>query len=607
MFTKLVNPLLYRVVSILFIVIVSASYSAFSQSSLPVKDYTVGNRFVYSYLSTNGGSRPDIIEETVIKDTVIGNRLYGVVSSQYLQKDWFIGRYYVRSNDTAVYQYFLAEKSEKMIYRIGQYCANSLGASWFYADHICDTSPLANSLESKYSYYQYVNSFTDGQGQRFDAYNQGTIRYVKPFGIVNYWSKSCRPEYTTGHATRPEPGRYYQVCNSSTIELIGGSVNGKSIGDTIGTFLVSWLSPGSSVYGQNCRIGLQCVEKQTGLSASRYGVTDVSCSLTLDTALVQITEIQTKRGNKPDSLSYANGKLTLYCTFTYSPQSDTLRGFIIIQSKAVSETSLTLLADNVRTMPEREITTATSSLGLRKAPISFYIGKRTARDSCSYGQEVRLSFGLFNEDLATLALLPANLSCRIMIDTTSIDSIEVLLPIGEQRVTASRIKTNQNVRELEYTLPLQPSPTKMGVLRFRSKAFDPAVNIISIVGINPPPGFEYPWNYDQRLQQIGLTKVVAKSDVIDALKRGQNVINYIAPNPSTDNFTIRYAMGSSVERITVELLNSLGIHVRSFTLPQSTYGISDFTVNVGDLSPGMYLLTVRSNANIETQRVLISR
>jgi hypothetical protein len=164
-------------------------------------------------------------------------------------------------------------------------------------------------------------------------------------------------------------------------------------------------------------------------------------------------------------------------------------------------------------------------------------------------------------------------------------------------------------KKVEYVfsrLSGQLYPFTTGRLLFRSKSLQARENVLSIFTSNTATGIDYiPASIT--LKQEGVAAFGFQPDFVTQLEQGQNFVKHLAPNPAVDVLTVRYAMGASAENVQLELVNMLGIVMKSVNLADYTYGVHDIAVNVADIEPGIYLLRVRSNGNVEAQKVLIAR
>jgi hypothetical protein len=182
-----------------------------AQSLLPVKDYSVGSQYVYQ-------DRGQIMEEVVLRDTMILGERYGVVQS-------FGAIRFMRSTDTDIYEYIPIRKRDTVLYHYGQSCASPANMYWLYIPDFCSLSGTSpNSIQyAKYQFRFYA--------QGIDTYNGEFIEYEKPFGLVSYSAKECHPVYSPGHTTRPPQyagGGWYQSCSGNEkIKLLSATLKGK--------------------------------------------------------------------------------------------------------------------------------------------------------------------------------------------------------------------------------------------------------------------------------------------------------------------------------------------------------------------------------------------
>jgi hypothetical protein len=324
--------------------------------------------------------------------------------------------------------------------------------------------------------------------------------------------------------------------------------------------------------------------------------------LTLDTALVDIVSMKTAKGNRPDSVTYKDGKALLYCSFSVAPETIDI-GYIDIKSKSLIDTTLSLSVENYAIVPAPiYAVTSTLNLSLQKLKLTFNI---TSASSASYGEQRTIPFGMQSTFTSSILLPP--LSYTISLDTLGLDSIEILAANTDTRIVPDKVTAVQGKIEYVFSPPVVPSyPFVLGRLRFRSKSLKERENLISVFSSDRAIGIDY-ISSSIVFRQTGLTTLSLKPDFVKQLEQGQNFVKHLAPNPAADVLTVRYAMGASAENVQLELVNMLGIVMKSVNLADYTYGIHDIAVNVADIEPGIYLLRVRSNSNVEAQKVLIAR
>lgn len=718
---------LCRFVSTILVVVFVGWATVHAQESLPVKDYSVGNQFVYS-VGTG------IAIENIIADTLINGNRYGIAESNYGGN---IQRYYMRSTDAATFQYDTTSKRESMVYSFGEWCVSSLGMSWMSDGlvSVCGyNSSISNPMMLLYGNPNYNSSNASG----------GYARYIKPYGITEFGTQYCHLVYSQGYgASRPAEYRgagWYTVCSPRySARLISGVIRGKVIdanGET-SAFFLRWSAANSLVtYGQTQRITLQLTNALYGVPANRFGITSARCKLTLDTALVDIVSMKTAKGNRPDSVTYKDGKALLYCSFSVTPEVIDI-GYIDVKSKSPIDTTLALSVENYAIVPAPiyamtstlnlslkkpdaahlrwvssnpvlnfnqtqrvffkcsgvssgrsifsydipavycklsldtsfvrvvnmqtakgnrfdsvsysgrnmvmyctfatdsikteigfidilsrspidtvislvvenpdirstlvSVTTSVFSLSLQKLTLNFNI---TSASSASYGEQRTIPFGMQSAFTSSILTPP---SYTISLDTLGLDSIEILAANSNTRIVPNKVTAMQGKVEYVFSPPVVPSyPFVLGRLRFRSKSLKERENLISVFSSDRTLGIDYiPASI--ALKQTGLATLNLKPDFVTQLEQGQNFVKHLAPNPAVDVLTVRYAMGASAENVQLELVNMLGIIMKSVNLADYAYGIHDIAVNVADIEPGIYFLRVRSNSNVEAQKVLIAR
>ncbi len=300
--------------------------------------------------------------------------------------------------------------------------------------------------------------------------------------------------------------------------------------------------------------------------------------------------------------------MLLNCTFTTTNDNSNV-GYIDIRHKApLFESDVVFSVENPMLNPTSSVITSSLTLSLKKSDLPFVIGSANSSGWgwVTYGQEKSLLFGLKLPQTSQqlLPLFPARISCKISLDTTGLENIQVLMPTSEERLTPDSVTVSGSIMNLHCTFPM--SVSSIGRVRFRSKSLVQRDNAFSIIGKSAPPGFrDIPSQFTFR--QTGVSGLELDSNQLVQLEQGQNIINYIAPNPAADNLIIQYIVATPAENITVELMNTLGATVLSAALPKQSYGIYDLPLDLKGIPAGMYLLRVRSNTNTETHRVMISR
>ncbi len=583
--------------TILVVLFLSSFYAAHAQESLPVKDYSVGNQFVYSV-----GSGSAV--ENVVADTLINGVRYGIVESSYNNSYYnTISKYFMRSTESAIYQYDTATKRESLVYSYGDGCISSLGMSWINGG-LVSVCGFDAALSSPMIIYYGNPSF------QASTNSGGYARYLKPYGIIAYGNQYCHLEYSQGHTTRPveySGAGWYTVCYPSSAQLISGIVRGKSINlnGEPDSFFLRWTASNSIVgFRQTQRLSLKLTNALYGVPANRFGKTSARCSFTVDTSLVDIVGMKTAKGNQPDSIKYINGKALLYCSFSIAPESTDI-GYIDITSKATKDTTLSLAVENYAIIPTPMYAmTSTLNLSLQKLKMNFYVSNFTPSVSVGFSKRFTISFGM--QSIFTPSVMPPP-SYTLSLDTTGLDSIEIVAANSEAPLVPDKVTYSGGKTEYLFLRPaVQSYPFAAGRLRFRSKSLQARENAISIFTNNTATGIEYiPASIT--LKQTGVAAFGFQPDFVSQLEQGKNLVKHLAPNPATDVLTIRYAMGNSAENVQLELVSTLGTVQKSVTLSKYDYGVHDIVMDVSDIAPGIYLLRVRSNGNVETQKVLIGR
>ena len=222
----------------------------------------------------------------------------------------------------------------------------------------------------------------------------------------------------------------------------------------------------------------------------------------------------------------------------------------------------------------------------------------SALKTVAFGEQTGFSLSLpYSERLLTQ--LPEQLILQISLDTNDIKALEIR-QFGKPS-PVQRIVTTGSTVTLATTLS-----KSLGSISFRSKSLQSREQQISMRLSSTAANLIFP-EITCFIRHQGLSAYNLSQDTQSKVAAGQNIIQHIAPNPSSDNVSIRYAMGASAEIISVEIVNALGIPVKSLSLPSYTYGVHDLAIDISDLTQGIYFLKVQSNSNIEMRKIMVGR
>lgn len=222
----------------------------------------------------------------------------------------------------------------------------------------------------------------------------------------------------------------------------------------------------------------------------------------------------------------------------------------------------------------------------------------SALKTVAFGEQTGFSLSLpYSERLLTQ--LPEQLILQISLDTNDIEALEIR-QFGKPS-PVQRIVTTGSTVTLATTLS-----KSLGSISFRSKSLQPREQQISMRLSSTAANLIFP-EITCLIRHQGLSAYNLSQDAQSKVAAGQNIIQHIAPNPSSDNVSIRYAMGASAEIISVEIVNALGVPVKSLSLPSYTYGVHDLAIDISDLTQGIYFLKVQSNSNIEMRKIMVGR
>lgn len=235
-----------------------------------------------------------------------------------------------------------------------------------------------------------------------------------------------------------------------------------------------------------------------------------------------------------------------------------------------------------------------------KITLAVIIDNNSAVKTVAFGKQTGFSLSLpYSERL--LSQLPEQLLLQISLDTNDIESLEIRQSSTNQISPIQRITTTGSTVTLATTLS-----KNLGIISFRSKSLQPREQQISIRLSSTAANLIFP-ETTCLIRHQGLSAYNLSQDAQSKVADGQNIIQHIAPNPSSDNVSVRYAMGASAEVISVEIVNALGIPVKSLSLPSYRYGVHDIAIDISDLTQGIYFLKVQSNSNVEMRKIIVGR
>lgn len=611
-----------RVIVILFFLVTFLPCGkVLSQQALPIKDFSVGNRFVY--LHNNG-----LIEESVIGDTTIGTKRYGKV--QIKAGTTIIGQpLFMRATDSALYQYLLSTNSEILLYRLGQRCTNTLLPWTSNVSSFCDANPRYSNNNNTLTYVEVANAINNsGLSFNGDAtYQRHTTIVTKPFGLVLDSTTSCQifgsRVDVPCHTTRPDPGcqpvviSSYKICTPAfTTVLLRSVVQGVEANmiDT-GPYNVSLGFSRTVYYPESFRLQFLCTHSVTQRPAANYGIPSLSCRIPIDTNLVQILQVQTLNGSRPDSVTFSGNNAILHCTFSTKNDDSS---FILLKPKAFTKDTNIHIAIERPVIPLSLISPInfvpiSNRIALKRGSMALFVDGLDAQASIrnnvvEYGQEHSLEFAPMWLGALTRSLLPDSLSFMLSIDTTGLENIGFFEAATLRRIKEDSVGIRGNIKTFFCTAPTPPTFQKIGMVRFRSKAIFATQNTISILGTKSPPGFIFRTDYNlpNIFRQLGLLRQLPR-DVALALNSGNNVIQSIAPNPARDELNVAYITSRPTESIGLELINTLGVVAFSIELPKHDVGRFEFPIAIHGLPNGMYFLRIRTNSSIETRPIIVSQ
>ncbi|MCU0424140.1 MAG: T9SS type A sorting domain-containing protein [Candidatus Kapabacteria bacterium] len=592
----------------------------FAQQSLPIKDFSVGNVFVYLHNKA-------LVEESVIGDTIIRNIRYGKVQVK-VDSVTMAQSYFMRSDDSALYQYQPLLNQETVLHRFGQNCTGPL-LPWASILPFCDSTFRLSGDNNIATYIEGAIAINNTPALPFNGdpgYQRRTAIINKPFGLLLDSSTNCQifggRIDVPCHTTRPDPGCQpvviysNKICTPSVVTaLLRGTVRGVQF--TIippGVYNVTLGASVSTYYPSLFRLQFLCYHSTTNIPIANYGIKAVRCNVPIDTSLVEIVEVKTVNGNRPDSITFANNKAILHCTFSTGNDSNNI---IILRPKAFTRDI------NVRFDVEQPIISSSfpNTASFASVPTIISINRRsiemsvqgleptaiTRNDEVKYGNIHSLDFSLYWATIPTRSLLPDSLSFVFALDTTGLENIHFLEANSSRRIREDSVRIRGNIKSFYCTAPTSEPFQNIGKVHFRSISLFATQNTVSILGTKNPPGFVFRTSYNvpNVFRQLGLLRQLP-STISKRLLEGGNVVEGIYPNPARDNLTVRYLIARPTETISVELINTLGVSVLALELPSYYIGRYELPIDVHSVPNGMHFVKIRSNTSVETIPILVA-
>jgi hypothetical protein len=607
-----------------------------AQPVLPVKDFSVGNMFVYLYGSA-------IVEERILSDTAIGSVRYAVVQTRFFNGGVIQSneQYFMRSNDTAIYQYLPSVRRDTMLYRFGQRCSGS-SLPWAITENNCSATLATVSTSATYQERAYAvnNSGIFGSDPRVTntidpLYAKKTVYYAKPFGIVRDSSISCEIGTSASEVIcriSSPPGCVPRLqfflslrCQKQTgIRLLRAVIRGEEFLPNPLVYTTSWVlyqTENSTNYSSlrylndSLKIQLLCKNAETGVPAFSEGIKQLRCVIPIDTSLVRVSDIQTTNGPKPDSVSFANGKLILYCTFsTDRPANE----YITLRPKALTKDSTLFVSFDASPVQDTNFrvgavfrSTFMSVSLLRKVLRLTYAYRRER--SLFYGQTGEWEFGLYknpydNKTFISDLGLPPQTTISCTLDTTGVDAIQIVNSATGSIITPQTTRSFGMRTEFIFSVPTTLLISSNARLRLRSTSLRSSTATISFSVVDPPAGFQSldPYSFVYEIKHLGLGKGVPDS-IAKTLFQGKTIVHAISPNPTSDDFVLQIFSKALTATTYIDMVNTLGATIFSASIPARDAYITETQINSSTWSPGIYLVRVRTDSDVSTSRVFITR
>ncbi len=446
--------------------------SLWSQSRLPMKNLTVGNKFVYLASPKTGGQF--LFYEQVVRDTSISGKRYGIIFNSYDNTTQI-----ERSDDSTIFVYDVLAKTESIYHCLKGGC---VFPAWYFFEGAVRLNLYSNQNDSltrvstfQANYPVFISTFI--------------VQYTKPLGIseIQYHSRYTYTPNPSPFNRNPQP--ITSEISKSAI-LRGALIQNQVIGDTStrAVFDIKLINSQKLTYGRvvEIPIRLQVFPSYGNLRPIQH----LYCRIDVDTTLVEIASLSPIYANRPDSVKSKNGVLSLYCNFNFSSSDPILDiGSLGLRSKILNDSTTTISITEISTIPQYSV--RSTSITVSIAPRTIGVGLKLQSNSLGFGKTFLAPLVLqdYENNSALGVIKDKLLNIRSFQFTITVDSSQLGMPTVFSSVTtntillpiATRLLTNGMI-QLEYEILTESiSDGVIGYLSLRSKA---SVNQQSVIQCN---------------------------------------------------------------------------------------------------------------------------
>ena len=567
-----------------------------------MKDLTVGNRFVY--YGYNGSTTSTVaFYEEVIDETYINGFTYGVVFNSFSQSVR-----YERSDSNKLYEFYPNTNSEGVTHCFQMACSMN---AWAYFPATTFSPRFMNSLhENEYSLYE--ESIIPPVRKTL------SIGYKKPFGInfistSTYIGSYVNPNQCSRCGYYTEPYFY-----GSGASLVGAVIQGRVIGDTTfhASLKVNFDTVAAIPYGKTLFVPLLLSALPAFVQIPK--VDSIKCRIDIDTNALEVVSIRNSTSRVPGNIvlkadsigTNQNNTTSYFLTFpiTSKISPNYVLSFFELRSKSQQATTSTLRISNVVSFPQNKIessaatiylTTRTIALGVQNIALPF--GKKQEIPVFVYDHNGASPVGIVSDQLLNLQMLNFTTS----VDTTLID-LPVFYTNTKKEIAPHSVETFLGRFLMTFQVPANNLQNgQIGVILTSSKSLKNTSTSIEFLGTISSVGYQFTLNRSVIiLQPVPANTTPLTPEVITKAEQGKNAIQYLAPNPATDNVRIRYVV-AKLGIIEVLLFDNTGRPVYISEPGQTEKGIYEIVVPLQQLSNGTYTVHIRSEGGIEIRQLVV--
>ncbi len=446
--------------------------SVFAQNPLPMKDLTVGNRFIYLVSGSPLGKF--LFYEEVQRDTIIRGLKYGIVFNSFDK-----GSRLERSNDSTIVVYNTQSQKEEIVHCMKGGCHI---APWLIFGGI-ENSNLYNTIgdsAARVGKIEGADYVPPALPVGFSASQTILLfDYVKPFGVKNI---TYAYRYSSNPRSSPfnrHPVPVYIMIDNS-VEIVGALIQGQVFGDTTShdKYMLSLTMLSALQFGQVSEIPLR-LSAVPGFG-NLEAVTLASCRIEIDTNLLELIAVRANDSSaggaiQPDSIQKIGNRMAIFCSIRLpSLPLDGNISFLRVRSCAIKDTTTSISINSISSVPAYPI--PATSAQIRFIPRLLSI--RTDALFLTFGVEktsaISLTQGQSNKEVTDVFPLRGlqQFSFAVIVDTSLLEIPKIFSATQQLRLFPQTTRALPNNRlELGFTIPGSSlSGNRIAMMSSKSKA-----------------------------------------------------------------------------------------------------------------------------------------